>query len=240
MPGKIVDYLLSLHPVTKVLSLLRKVYLPGFQGLNIYEVATFFFRGIMQGALSSRASSISFQFFLAIFPAILFFFSLIPYIPVQDFEQQLMGLLAEIIPENAYITIESTIRDIITKPRSGLLSLGFVMALYFSTNGILSMVDAFNRTVNLAESRKGFRQRLISVFLVLLLVLITIVAILLITFGTLVMNFLSENGILVGLNYYYLLQTGKWIVIVALIYFAISFLFYFALQRNARPVFSAG
>lgn len=241
MAGSIMNIFLSLKPVKTLLDLSKRIYPPGFQGLSLYDVASFFIKGIQKGSLSSRASSISFQFFLAIFPAILFFFTLIPYIPVHDFQDQLMAMLKDLIPEHAYYTIESTIRDIIVRPRKGLLSIGFLMALYFSTNGIRSIVEAFNMTIHMEETRKGFKQRLISIFLVLLLVLLTILAIALITSGTLVLDFLEEKHILVGETYYYLLQLGKWVVIIALLYFAISSLYYFAPAKKSRSrFFSAG
>ncbi|MHC1706155.1 MAG: YihY/virulence factor BrkB family protein [Bacteroidales bacterium] len=241
MSGKFNDYVASLQAVKIILALSKKVVPPGFEGLSLYEVASFFIQGIQKGSLTSRASSISFQFFLAIFPAILFFFTLIPYIPVDDFQIQLMALLKDVIPEHAYFTIESTIRDIVVKPRSGLLSLGFLLALYFSTNGVRSIVEAFNMTVHIEVSRTVFKQRLIAIFLVILLAVLTIVAIALITTGTLVFNFLEENNILIGATYYYLLQAGKWIVIIALLYFAFASMFYFAPEKKSRfRFFSAG
>lgn len=241
MPGKIKAYFFSLTPVKITLELAHKFTPPGFDGLSVYEVASFFIKGVQKGSLTSRASSISFQFFLAIFPAILFFFTLIPYIPVEDFQSQLMDLLKDVIPEHAYYTIESTIRDIIIRPRSGLLSVGFLLALYFSTNGIRSIVEAFNRTVHIEESRPVFKQRLIAIYLVLLLAFLTIIAIALITTGTFIINVLEDNRILGGPAYYYFLQAGKWIVIIALLYFAFSSLYYFAPEKKSRyRFFSAG
>lgn len=49
----------------------------------------FFWRSIVDGALTTRASAIAFNFFLALFPAILFLFTLIPYIPIPNFQDEL-------------------------------------------------------------------------------------------------------------------------------------------------------
>ncbi|HRY32929.1 MAG TPA: YihY/virulence factor BrkB family protein [Bacteroidales bacterium] len=232
---------LSLPPVVLVLKLSQKLVIPGFDGLSIYEVAAFFLRGIRKVSVTSRASSIAFNFFLATFPAILFFFTIIPYVPVSDSYARVMELLGELIPQHAFITIESTITDILTRPRKGLLSIGFLMALYFSTNGINSIIDAFNMTIHVKESRTVFRQRLISVFLVILLAFLTILAVSLITTGTWVLNFLSDNIHLIGKSYLFLLQTGKWLVIIALLFFTFSFLYYFGPVKKSRyRFFSAG
>ena len=55
----------------------------------MYDVATFFWRGMIEGAVPSRASAISFSFFLALFPGVIFLFTLIPFIPLEGFQEQL-------------------------------------------------------------------------------------------------------------------------------------------------------
>ncbi|MCX6270221.1 MAG: YihY/virulence factor BrkB family protein [Bacteroidetes bacterium] len=233
--------LLSLKPVSTVLKLSGKIVFPGMNGLTLYEVASFFYTGVSKGSITARASSIAFNFFLATFPAIIFFFTIIPYIPVANFQTSLMSLLKDMIPEHAYYTIESTIIDIITRPRKSLLSLGFIMALYFSTNGINSILEAFDMTVHAREKRTWFKQKLIAIFLVILLAFLTIIAIVLITSGTLVLDFLVQKHILKDWDYYYLLQFGKWVVITSLLYFAISSLYFFGPVRKSRfRFFSAG
>ncbi len=233
--------LLELPPLSLLIGLSKRLVFPGFDGLTVYEVARFFLHGMMKGSLTSRASSIAYNFFLATFPAIIFFFTIIPYIPVQNFQEQLMSLLKDLIPGHAFGLLESTIHDIIMRPRGGLLSVGFIMALYFSTNGINSIIEAFNMTVLSVETRTAFRQRMIAVFLVLLMSVFTITAIALITTGTVVLDFIASRNNLVLNSYYYLLQTGKWVVIIALMYFVYSSLYYFGPAKRSRyRYFSAG
>lgn len=241
MASKWETFFLLLRPVRLFTIWSKRTVLPGFKGLSLHEVATFFFRGVIEGSINSRASSIAFNFFLAIFPAIIFFFTLIPYIPVPDFHLKLMVLLRDIIPEHAFITIESTITDIIVRPRRGLLSLGFIMALYFSTNGISSIIEAFNMTVHTQLSRTFIQQRLVSIYLVIIISMLTVIAIVLITSGTLVLDFLAKKHILIGGTYYYLLQTGKWAIIISLLYVGFSTLYYYApVKKNRFRFFSAG
>ena len=42
----------------------------GFSGLSIYDVTLFFWKGLIEGAITTRASSLAFNFFLAFFPSI--------------------------------------------------------------------------------------------------------------------------------------------------------------------------
>ncbi len=219
----------------------RKIILPGFDRMPLYDVAGFFIRGLQKGAISTRAAAFSYNFFLALFPAIIFFFTIIPYIPVSGFQDSLLDLMQNFIPKNAYAAVEGTLFDIVKRPRGGLLSIGFVMALYFSTNGIHSLIQSFNQTVHSIETRGWFRIRLISFVLVIILSLLVVMAIVLITLGPVAIDFLMQNNIIHGALGYYLIMTGKWLVTLAMLFFAFSFLYYLAPSRKSRFRFiSAG
>ncbi|MEA5109844.1 hypothetical protein SDC9_28155 [bioreactor metagenome] len=227
--------------VRKSLVLSKRLVLPGFDGIPLYYVAEFFVKGIQKGAITNRAAALSFNFFLAIFPAILFFFSLIPYIPIADFQDSLLDLLEEFIPEQVWATVEDTIFDIVKRPQGGVLSIGFLMAMYFSTNSVTSLMEAFNQTYHSIETRSAMRQRLVAIGLVLLLSVLVVVAIALITVGPLVLNWLTSYNLLTDNLTLYMLSAGKWIVTLALLFFAFSILFYFAPSRKLRFRFiSAG
>ena len=221
--------------------LLRKLVIPGFDGMPVYDVAVFFIQGIQKGALSMRAAAFSYNLFLALFPAIIFFFTIIPYIPIAGFQDNLLGMLQNFIPKKAFDAVEGTLFDIVKRPHGGLLSIGFIMAMYFSTNGIHSLIEAFNQTRHTIESRSWIRQRLISIFLVFILSSLVIVAIVLITLGPVALSFLVKHGMLRVSFSYYLIIAGKWIVSSALLFFAFSFLYYLAPAAQSRFRFiSAG
>lgn len=236
------SYLLKKFPVITVLiDWSKKIILPGFDRLPVYDVAIFFFRGIQKGALTMRASALAFNFFLAIFPAIIFLFTLIPYIPIENFQKELLIQLKLVLPEEAYILAISTIEDLVNTPHGGLLSFGFILAMYFATNGINAMMDAFNQSVHIAEKRSFFHQQLISILLVFIQSFLLIIAIALLVFGQITLDFLNEKEIIEsGINIF-LLTAGQWITIAALFYFAISFLYYFGPSiRGKWKFFSAG
>ncbi len=227
--------------VRKLLIWSKKIVLPGFDGVPLYNVAEFFVQGIQKGAITNRAAALSFNFFLAIFPALLFFFSLIPYIPIADFQDSLLNLLEEFIPEKVWTTVEGTIFDIVKRPQGGVLSIGFLMAMYFSTNSVTSMMEAFNQTYHSIETRSAIRQRLVAIGLVFLFSFLVIIAIALITFGPMALNWLEKVGVLTDNVAIVMLTAGKWIITLALLFFAFSILFYFAPSRKLRFRFiSAG
>jgi len=212
----------------------RKLVIPGFDGMPLYDVAEFFLKGLSKGALSMRAAAFSYNFFLALFPAIIFFFTIIPYIPIEGFQDQLLVLMQSFIPKKVYFAVQETLFDIVKRPRGGLLSLGFIMAMYFSTNGIHSLIEAFNQTRHTIETRSWIRQRLISIVLVFILSLLVIIAIVLITLGPVALDFLEKHNMLKDTFSYYMLIAVKWIVSTALLFFAFSFLYYLAPAAESR------
>lgn len=245
---RIVNYSLGLYnaflrsrAIRKLLIWSKRLVLPGFDGVPLFDVTHFFIKGLQKGYLTNRAAALSFNFFLALFPAILFFFSLIPYIPIENFQDSLLDLLEEFIPRQIYTTVEGTLFDIVKRPRGNLLSIGFLMAMFFSTNTVTSLMEAFNQTYHSIETRSAFRQRLVAIGLVFLLSILVVVAIALITFGPVVLNWLQTHNLLTDKLTLFMLTAGKWIITLALLFFAFSVLFYFAPSRKLKFRFiSAG
>jgi len=219
----------------------RLTTLPFFDGEPLYDVGVFFWKGIVDGAISTRASAIAFNFILAIFPAIIFIFTLIPYIPIDNFQPQLMLLLQSILPHDAFVTIQGTMEYIITQPRLDLLSFGFLAAFVFATNGIVSVIAAFNGTIHAIETRTWINQRLVALILAIILMLLTTISVALITVSQTLMKFLVDQGFLQTNLTLNLLLGGKWLVICFLFFFGYAFLFYLAPARKTKfRFFSAG
>lgn len=215
--------------------------IPGFHDIPLYYVFKFFFKGIINGAITTRASAVAFSFYLAIVPTLIFIFTLIPYIPVQDFQVQLLSLIKGIMPHYAYQTFESTLTEVVTMKSGGLLSFGFFAALFFSHNGVNSLIEAFNATYHTIESRKFIEQHLIALVLTLLLPILVTVGIALIFFGQEALTWAIDLGWMKMDITYYLIDFGKWFIVVALFFFSISFLYYLApAKREKFRFFSVG
>ena len=208
--------------------------LPGFEKLPIYYVADFFFTGIQRGRIVTRAQALAFSFILAIFPATIFIFSLIPYIPIKGFQSELLEMIQGVLPSNAYTSVRSTIEDIVKIPHGGLLSLGFITALYFTTNGFMTMMRGFNSSYHVAETRSPWKQRLVAINLTLLMSILVLIATVLLIFGEQVTHYLARNSILKNRTQVALLLIGKWGVLLALFFIGISFLYYYAPSSNKR------
>ncbi|HNW88637.1 MAG TPA: YihY/virulence factor BrkB family protein [Bacteroidales bacterium] len=219
----------------------KRITLPGFDDMPLYDVIVFFIRGLMDGDITTRASSVAYKFFIALFPAIIFLFTLIPYIPIENFQTILLETIRTALPENVNAMINETITDIISRQHGGLLSLGFIFALYFSSNGILGLINAFNSTSHQIETRKWWQQYAISIVLVIILTLIVILSISLIMLGTTGLNYLISAHIIEESILLFILKFLKWIIVFLMIFFVVSFLYYLgpAKRREFRFI-SAG
>ena len=207
----------------------------GFEGLTLYDIGFFFNVETRKSAIATRASAAAFTFFLALFPAIIFFFSLIPYLPVENLHKELLDEMHLLLPENAYQAAVETINDLVETQHNGLLSFGFLVTLYFATNGITALVDAFNQAIHVVETRSFIKQKVVSLFLFVALSLLILTASLLIIFSGLALNYAVDHGLLLSEGLVILLlNLGKWLIAILLLFTAISLLYYFGPVKSAN------
>lgn len=220
----------------------KSVVLPGFSGVSIYDAMNLFVRALFFGALPQRAASIAFSFFLAIFPTILFFFTVIPYLPIKNLNEKVLNLLSETIPPSIFSLIAELVTDITSRSHFGLLSFGFVMAFIFATNGFKAIIGAFNTSIMVKEVRNFWQVQWISLVLLGIVSFTVIIAIGLMTFYQFFLNFFYNHGYIHSSLIYNLIVVGNWIIQVAIIYFTFSFIYFFAPYSGASRyrLFSSG
>ncbi len=237
MRHKNVRRVVRFRPLYSLIKASKKIVLPGFEGLSFYIVSKFFYRGIRNGTLNIRASSLSFSFFLALFPCVIFLFTLIPFIPITNFKGSLFLLMQDVMPKSAFEATKETIVDIIIKKRGGLLSIGFFSALYFSTNGFNAMINAFNATYHEIETRNFWQQRLVSLFMLIVFVLIISICISLYVGTEYGIHHLRHTHKIL----YFILHSLKWVILFGLCYSIVSFNYFVGPKRKKGwSFFSAG
>lgn len=219
----------------------KQVSFPGFDQVPAYNVLLFFFRGIRDGRVIARAEAVSFNLVLAVFPAILFLFTLIPVIPIENFQNDLLLMIQSILPASTYVVVQRIIEDIITIKHGGLLSFGFAFALVFSTNGIVALIDAFNVSIHVEESRSWLMQRAVAFVLVVSLFFLVTIGVSLMTITHRLLDFLVLKELMIQGWLYYMVNIGKWVVILGVFYFAYSFLYFWGPAKKSQYRFiSAG
>lgn len=200
--------------------------LPGFSPLPLYTVASFFFKEIGKDSLVNKASSLAYNFMLALFPAIIFLFTLIPFIPKRiGFQKQLMDFIVLILPADAYKAFEATLNEIVNKQNGGLLSFGFILSLFFATNGVHSLMMAFNKSSLLIETRSWVKQRLMAIALTVTIALSVIICIVAMTIGEFALKYIDNELDLKGNFIAYLIQLTRW-SLLGILYFVTTSVLY--------------
>jgi membrane protein len=216
--------------------------LPGFSPLPLYTVAKFFFKEIGKDSLVNKASSLAYNFMLAIFPAIIFLFTLIPFIPKRiGFQERLMDFITLILPEDAYKAFETTLNEIVNKQNGGLLSFGFLLSLFFATNGVHNLMMAFNKSSLIIETRTWFKQRMIAIILTVVIALSVIVCITAMAVGEIALTYIDTELKIKGDFIAYVIQFTRWALLGILYFVTISILYRYG-PANAKKwrFFSAG
>jgi len=225
----------------QIASLLDRVIVNKEKNISLYHVIALFIKDLKKNHIQSEANSVAYNFMLAIFPAIIFLFTLIPYVPIHNLSELIINSFENLLPESIYEEAVITINDIVNKPRGGLLSLGFLTALFLSTNGMLALMRAFNRCYKTSETRSNFTTRMIAIFLTIILSLVLIFGVALIFSGKFLHAYLAEIPYIDEEKSYVLIRFGEYVAFLILFWVAISTIYYFgpSLQNRWR-FFSIG
>jgi len=210
--------------IKQIVRLLRMLRLPGLRGFTLYDLLNLYLRGIVKGALTSRAASIAYSFFMALFPFLLFVLNLIPFVPsffdIDQFDGVLLEFIETLLPADTHVFFTGIFQDIQSKPRGGLLSSVFVLSIFLSANGVNAIFSGFEGSYHVKELRNIFKQYLYAVGVSVLLAFFLLVAVIaFVYFKVTFSQLLPENmtAVLWGQNLFFIL----------LAYFSISVLYYF-------------
>ncbi|MCK7591824.1 YihY/virulence factor BrkB family protein [Subsaxibacter sp. CAU 1640] len=247
MEDEIEDKLEKLPVVKHVVRFLKKIELPALEGLTLYYFLRLYAKGIVKGAVTSRASAIAFSFFTAIFPFLLFVIILFPYIPVDGFELEFRRFLESILPpQTSEFFFQNIFQNIYTDGNAGLISTVFFLALFLMANGVSALFSGFESSYHQQLTRSVVKQYLYSMGVALILVFLLIVTIaVLIYFQIYVINRLlylmdrqgyetSEQGI-------FMASVAKYVFFVIMVYLGTATLYYFGTKEGKHSkFFSAG
>lgn len=230
------------RPIRTLLHYSRLLVLPGFQGIPLFDVGIFFIKGLTRGYINQRASAAAFRFVMAIFPTLLFFFTLLPYFDTQFYSEQIFTFLKSLLPTNIYLPIETTLYEIFNRKYNGLMSIGIITSIYASSSGINAMILSFNNSHHYSiEKHKWWKRRLISMLMIIALVIGSIIIITLLGVSKWFINYLLVKNIIDNTLQFFLLKTIKLVLLLSTVYFSFASLYYFSLEsKKVYKFFSAG
>lgn len=205
------------------------------EGLSLYDIIEIYILGIFKGAFSYRASAIAFSFFMALFPFALFILNLIPYIPIDNFQEDFILFISHNVPPNTFEAIEVIIRDILNTSYQGLLSTGFFLSIFLMANGVNAILGGFEMSEHITLTRGYFRQYLIAVALSLILsmiLLITVAAI--IVFEVFIQKIKIQDYFSDSIS---LIVWGRYIFVILMILITTSFLYKYGTKETRKISF---
>ena len=205
---------------------LKRTRLKALQGESVYNVGKYFFRSMFMENLNTRASSLSFNFFLALFPAIIFLLTLIGYLPLHGLKTQFIQELSRVLPKQTFHEIQETILEILNKQNSGLLSFGFVTTIYFASNAFHLLINSFNRRLPFAKKKNWLQVRGKAIFMTFWISLLIIVALLLLTWAFQSVAYITEHNWPFASVYAFIILLLEYIVLAALFQIGISSIYY--------------
>ncbi|MGZ8559225.1 MAG: YihY/virulence factor BrkB family protein [Chitinophagaceae bacterium] len=220
------------QPVSFVIRRSKKIFLPGFQGIPLFDVIRFLLLQAKKTGFTERASAIAFNFTMTIPPAVIFLFTLIPHIPIsQEFIDQLFSLIKDVMPgERNNGGLIKFLSDILNKPRTGLLSTGFLLAMFFSSNAVMGIMRSFDKKYIGFTKRTGYHERYVALRLTLFLFILFFITILALIMQGSVLRWLGiTNSLLITV-----INNLRWILIVLMFFYSISFIYRYAPAVHKR------
>ena len=220
---KIGTAVLRFWPVRFLIHKSKVTSFPGFRGIPIYDVIQFFFSQVKTVGMTERASAIAYNFFMAIPPSLIFLFTLVPLFPIsRQFEQELYSLIKDVIPgekNNSYLI--QFLKDFINKPRTGLLSLGFLLSLFFSSNAVMGIMRSFDKNYIGLRKRKEYQKRGAALKITMVLFILFLTSILLLVAQGQVLSWIGVRSATVR----NIITNVRWVVILLLFFASISYIY---------------
>jgi membrane protein len=225
---KLERIILNSAPVQYLTNKSKKIILPGFDGLPLYDVIIFFLQQVRKVGLSERASAVSYNFIMAIPPACLFLFTIIPqlpFIPKRPLKRQLHRLITDIVPAREYnANIISFVDSFLDETRIGLISFGFILLILFASNGMMGLMRSFNKNYIGFEKRSEIQTRWTAIKLTTIMMGLVLACLVLLIMQGVVLRWIGiESEILITL-----IKAVRWIFIVSLIFYSIAFIYKYA------------
>lgn len=211
----------------KTITWMKSITFPGFRGKPMYDVLWYFINGFSKGYLTDRAAAVAFNVFLAIFPAVMVLFTLIPYLPLEGVHTMIVNLIQQVVPQNIATRVVGTIDEIMSHQHNTLMSVGIIMAFYFSSGAIRAFFRGFDMGVNHIGKMSLVRMYGGGLLTTLLLGTLLITSIALIIIGNDYLPWFFNkihfyNGLVITL-----IDIGRWLLTVFVLLVAIAVLYYY-------------
>lgn len=231
---------IGLVVLNKLFGVLKQIKLPGLEGLSLYDLLEMYVIGIVRGALTTRAGSISYSFFMSLFPFLLFVLNLLAIVSFIDYQNDIMPFLESVFPENTLAVFQDTVANIFEKKRVGLLSTSFVFSMFLMANGVNALFSGFQESYHTTINQSFVKQYITSLWVALLLALFLFLAVITIPVVEVFVTKQIASQRLID-NDFFGITLVKYGLFTVLYYSVVALFYYFgAPEKNAKRYFTPG
>lgn len=232
------DFIFNLYPVRRILSWSRKAVLPGFQGVSLHDAGRFFVQNMSNVNLNDRSAGVTYNFLTALPPTLLFLFTLIPYLPLDNVQATILSSLHYIVPnQETYESVSGVIIDFLNKEQRSLLSFSLLLTLFFSSNGMMGLMRYFDKDLKVYVKRNGLQRRWAAIKLTMMLI-----GVVLLSIAAIILQTETVNALLLKFfGNLMLVKVSSLLFLFFIIYCAITFIYIYGPSLSHRFKFvSAG
>jgi len=215
--------------------LLKRIKLPWLEGLSFYDLLELYILGIIESGFSYHASAVAFSFFMALFPFALFILNLIPFIPIEGFQEDFLQFVKEGVPPNTYDAIATIISDILHNSHSGLLSTGFVLSIFLMSNGLNGILGGFESSRHVLIKRGFIHQYLVALGMSLILSFLLLVTVaIIVVFEVFIQRTIFQDVLSDAIS---LIVLGRYAFVIIMILIITSILLKFGTMHEKNRAF---
>lgn len=167
----------------------KKIVLPGFEGVSLYDTGRFFIENMNNINLDDRCAAVTYNFLTALAPTLLFLFTLIPYLPMDNVQITILTTLKLMIPnKETYESASKVVNDFLDNEQRSLLSFSLLLTLFFSSNGMMGLMRYFDKDQKVYVARNGLQRRWAAIKLTMVLIGVVLLSIAVIILQTETLN----------------------------------------------------
>ena len=171
------------------------------------------------------AAQLAYYLLLALVPAIVFLLAMTSFFPANSVQQALDSASA-FAPRDVLGIIQDQLNNIADGQNGGLLTFGFLFALWSSSAAIVAVVDALNRAYDIEEGRPWWKVRLTAILLTLGLAAFLLIAFALVLAGPRLAEIVAQvTGVGAALEWTW--KIVQWPLVFLLVVVALAFLNYY-------------
>ncbi len=190
------------------------------------ELARRTWREVGEDDVLGLAAQLSYYFFLALFPALLFLLALASFFALANITDDVARSLGPFVSPQVLELIQEQMRRLANNENGGLLTFGVAAALWSSSAALVSIVGALNRAYDIDEGRPWWKVRLVAMGLTVATAVIVLVALALVLVGPTLAERLGQmTGW--GLPFEWTWLVLQWPLVFLLVATGIGLIYYF-------------